>query len=181
MNAREIGARIEARMLEQKLEPIDLAAAARVDTTSVRRWFSGRSAPRSPHLAALARRLDVTADYLVGLTDLDYSNTEIFVRKLRGEGVEEEIILDMLRAVMNQGKAGPMPIDEPHETPEGTPPPEEISEEPSGPPEAAPPSPGEIGEKLSRRPGGAKARRGRVPRPGRNPEPPPTSGEEEPS
>lgn len=130
MNAADIGARIEARMKELDLAPIDLAAAARVDPTSVKRWFAGRSAPSSPHLAALALKLQVTTDYLVGLSTMQRSRFDLAVEELRRDGTPEEEIVDLIVGFANHRAALER---EQSAAADGRPTPKEPSEQPAAP------------------------------------------------
>lgn len=130
-------------------------------------------------LTELADILGVPQMWLAEGGDLEDARVHKLVDEMREDGFSEAEIVDTLLGLQNAKRAVGSGSEE---SPEGAPsPPEEVTEETSAQPEGAPPSPEEIAEELSRRPGGAKGRRGRVPKPRRNPEPPPTSGEEEPS
>jgi repressor LexA len=62
------GGRIRERRDELGLTRFQLAVAVGVQPMSIYRYETGRSAPSSEHLAALAEHLDTTTDYLTGRT-----------------------------------------------------------------------------------------------------------------
>lgn len=61
--------RLEAAMAKQGLKPSDVAAAISVSRSAMSYFLSGKRQPGRQVLSALADRLSVTVDYLLGLTD----------------------------------------------------------------------------------------------------------------
>lgn len=61
--------RIRERMDEIGWTPIDLAAAIRTSEKTTYRWVAGEYAPRAEYLVSIARALDVSPMYLLGLSD----------------------------------------------------------------------------------------------------------------
>jgi transcriptional regulator with XRE-family HTH domain len=61
--------RIRARLDDVGWTALDLAAAVRASEKTVYRWTTGEYAPRSEYLVSIARALDVSPMYLLGLSD----------------------------------------------------------------------------------------------------------------
>lgn len=62
--------RIKERRLELHMTQEDLAAAVGKDQKQIWRYENGQSDPTGEVLAELAKVLDTTADWLLGLTDI---------------------------------------------------------------------------------------------------------------
>jgi repressor LexA len=62
-----LGARLREARRAQHLSQVVLAAHLGISQPALAQWERGRSDPSLPHLIALAVRLEVTTDYLVGL------------------------------------------------------------------------------------------------------------------
>lgn len=64
-----------ARTIPARMEALDLTLVSRADrlgkagTEAIRKWRDGKAVPSSHELADLARALECTADYLLGLCD----------------------------------------------------------------------------------------------------------------
>ena len=63
----DFAARLRQAMDAQGLSGRGLARALPADESKVCRWLRGRNWPRVPNLAALARELHVSTDWLLGL------------------------------------------------------------------------------------------------------------------
>lgn len=61
--------RLQAALDHRGMTVAQLSRATRVREPTLRLWLSGKSEPRLSNLKALCRGLDVSADYLAGLTD----------------------------------------------------------------------------------------------------------------
>lgn len=64
-----VGSRLRALREEHKLTQEELAREMGVAYQQVWRWETGKNDPSGDALARMARRLDVTVDYLLGLVD----------------------------------------------------------------------------------------------------------------
>jgi transcriptional regulator with XRE-family HTH domain len=65
----EIGERIKSRRLQLDLSQEALAELLNTDHKKIWRYENGKNTPSMSALIQLARSLDTTTDYLVGLTD----------------------------------------------------------------------------------------------------------------
>lgn len=77
MSADDFAGRLDARMREQGLEAIDLAAAVRVNQSTVSRWLDGISKPHADHIAPLAARLDVSVAWLLTGQEQPYDDATV--------------------------------------------------------------------------------------------------------
>ena len=69
MDIREIKKRIAKEIETSGLKQCEIAKAINVHPTAITQYLSGRSAPALDTLAKLCLLLDVSADYLLGITD----------------------------------------------------------------------------------------------------------------
>ena len=69
MEIKEIKERIAKEIADSGMKQCDIAKAINVHPTAITQYLSGRSAPALDTLAKLCVLLDVSADYLLGITD----------------------------------------------------------------------------------------------------------------
>jgi transcriptional regulator with XRE-family HTH domain len=63
----QIGNRIREARAQAGLTQLQLGVAIGASPSDVCRWESGKTVPQSPTVAAIARALRVSSDYLLGL------------------------------------------------------------------------------------------------------------------
>jgi transcriptional regulator with XRE-family HTH domain len=63
----ELGIRIKRLRFEKNISQKDLAMASQVSQSTISKWESGATIPNAYNIVALAKCLDVTTDYLLGL------------------------------------------------------------------------------------------------------------------
>ena len=76
-----IAGRLKTVLEKHKMSQRDLARASGLTESAVSLYLSGKRLPRSPALAAMARALDVSIDYLVA--DPAGDNEAIGVKKIK--------------------------------------------------------------------------------------------------
>lgn len=64
----ELGARLRHLLIERGWSQTDLAHASGIAVSQINRWIRGRSTPTPEKVVALCHHLDVSADWLLGLT-----------------------------------------------------------------------------------------------------------------
>ena len=69
MNIKDIKARIANEIVSSGMRQVDIAEKLHVHPSAISQYLSGRSAPALDTLAKLCVVLDVSADYLLGITD----------------------------------------------------------------------------------------------------------------
>jgi len=96
------GQRLKSVREWRGLSQEDLASRIHVGTQQIWRWENGKTTPNADYIARLARALDTTADYLLGLTDdpqtqLEESDLSPLERRLitafRQGDISEAIVL----------------------------------------------------------------------------------------
>lgn len=65
-----IGKRIKELRLERKISQLTLARAVGVDKRAVIFWEQEVNEPKASYIVNMAKYFDVSADYLLGLTEL---------------------------------------------------------------------------------------------------------------
>ena len=61
--------RIDSLLLERRIKPGELRRKAGISSTTYSTWYTRDSIPGSKHIASIAKVLDCTTDYLLGLSD----------------------------------------------------------------------------------------------------------------
>ena len=61
--------RMNTLLLERRIKPGELRRKAGISSTTYSTWYQRDSTPGSKHIASIARVLDCTTDYLLGLSD----------------------------------------------------------------------------------------------------------------
>lgn len=74
MTNKEIGTRIAVALKLNRMRQKDLAKELGVPDSTVSYWCSGGRVPDVHRLSEIARRLNVSTDYLLGLTTTDNEN-----------------------------------------------------------------------------------------------------------
>ena len=91
----------------------ELAEMIGVGTQQIYRYENGKTEPDGDIVAKLARALNVTTDYLLGVTDTPLGTLAGFLSRDEGQAIEAWRNGDLMRAVwiiINQGgKLGEMP------------------------------------------------------------------------
>lgn len=65
----EIAKRLKQVRTEKNISQTELAKAINVDVSSISYWESGRYEPKATYIYLLAKTLQVSADFLLGLED----------------------------------------------------------------------------------------------------------------
>lgn len=65
----KISERLKELRLERDLSQRDLAKATRLSQSAIAHWENNRRVPSADVIIILARYFDVSADYILGLTD----------------------------------------------------------------------------------------------------------------
>lgn len=100
----------EVRLFHQFTQG-ELAERTGISEKQIRRYEAGESRPSSDHLEALVRALDVSADYLLGLTDdpglrfvaADYTAIERRLILEARRGLTVEALQTLLAVIKTQG------------------------------------------------------------------------------
>ena len=101
MNERKIGQRINAALAANKMLQKELAKILGVTDNTISYFCSGARTPKIEQLVKIAKALNVTTDYLLGLTD-DPSPKPCAVDEL---GLSGEVIQDILHLQSEENSA----------------------------------------------------------------------------
>lgn len=96
------GERVRMRRKKAEITVQEFADSLSVSKSTVEKWESGTSLPQISMLADIAAKLDVTADYLLGLTDSDGSSRNLsindrakaIIEKARDQGDEQALFFE---------------------------------------------------------------------------------------
>lgn len=102
------GNRLKTARIKHGLSQADLAQQIDAPPQQVQRWEKSNTAPTGETLKTLARALDITADYLLGLVDndVDYLNTEALSPAERRviDALRRGDTLEAVKAIIQQAK-----------------------------------------------------------------------------
>jgi transcriptional regulator with XRE-family HTH domain len=90
LDARLIGTRIRERRTAQKISQKDLATQVEISPSAINQYEKGEKVPSASTLIKLAETLDVSSDYLLGVSDKD----EIFLNKRVKQAFDDFVTLN---------------------------------------------------------------------------------------
>lgn len=74
--------RIKELREKHNLRQADVAEKTGIDQRSISNYETGKTNPDSYAIIKLAEFFNVTSDYLLGISDTDYSNLQIVIKEL---------------------------------------------------------------------------------------------------
>ena len=106
MNLSILSERIRQKRKAKKLTQADLADQLRISEMTIRRWETGKSSPRIEDIQKLAKELDTSVDYLMGMNEPNAIHVE---RVTNNVGMSPTMaywggVLDNARKAVNDGQ-----------------------------------------------------------------------------
>ncbi len=89
--------RIKELREKNNLRQVDVSAETGIDQRSLSNYETGKTNPDSFTIIKLADFFNVTCDYLLGVTDSEYSNLQVIVKEL--EDIKKRI--DTIQKYLN--------------------------------------------------------------------------------